>query len=222
MGTEEYHVTINNLDHIHYRCAVSFATYEMIVDRRRCDYSGVLNFKFYAAALPPPLENWPEGLIRYAEALAIDAESLAAADLGSRRTPLLAMGESAGVKCGYIMPSGRSKIVVHQYSPHWHFDAAPPAWWSTVLVTRVRPRPLTALVWEFNALWSYSRMPPRQNFINRGCTAPTCGSWRDLVLSPRKLHTNSPQARVPSTRVTSRIPFSPTASRPGPLNCGSN
>jgi len=98
-----------NFDHIHYRCAVCGATYEVTLDRFTCDCTGVLDLEFDAPAFPSSLVGRSHGLTRYVEALAMDAESLAAADLGSGRTPLLTMGESTYAKCDYIMPSGSFK-----------------------------------------------------------------------------------------------------------------
>ncbi len=102
-------MTTNSFDDVHYRCAVCGTTFEVTLDRLTCDCSGVLDLEFDAATLPSSLDGRPQGLIRYAEALALDVESLAAADLGARRTPLLAMGGSTYVKCDYIMPSGSFK-----------------------------------------------------------------------------------------------------------------
>jgi threonine synthase len=94
---------------VHYKCSICGAAYEVTLDRVCCDCSGVLDLDFVAGELPATLDGRGHGLSRYIEALAIDGPSLAAADLGSTRTPLLAMGGSVFAKCDYLMPSGSFK-----------------------------------------------------------------------------------------------------------------
>lgn len=95
-------------DHVYYQCSLCGSQYEVELSRISCDCGAVLDLHFDAPALPASFADRGFGLARYHEALPINEEWLAAADLGSSRTPMLGVG-SRYAKCDYVTPSGSFK-----------------------------------------------------------------------------------------------------------------
>ncbi len=93
---------------VYYQCSACGRDYEVELRRITCECGAVLDLHFEAPPLAASLSGRGVGLARYREALPIEGEWLARADLGASRTPVVKVG-SMYAKCDYITPSGSFK-----------------------------------------------------------------------------------------------------------------